>query len=356
MNLLKRIFLSVGRNKGKSILLLIIVGALGTMMSGAIAINQSITQTRNNLWRGLPPVAMIERDHEEINRRGNLRQVEHLEFETLSRVSNLPYVRSYDIFQEWSQVRWLYHFELEEYFFPEQPHASFQMENDIFRARIQGVINPNIFDIEAGVIELVAGRTFTETEINSNDFYHSQTLISRRFAELNNLMVGDSVHLEQRFHYHHFPFMWEAINGFFWTGYVDYSDDTLLLKRIYHFEIIGIFDPIVSTNWGSDETDMYYLAGLENAFYVPLIVAQEVNNFYSEQEMLFLQSRYDEQSQISDNDQTLSMLRNEMRRLVESQEIRQNFPHYNNIFLLHDSADIIAFQEAAIAILPDFTE
>jgi len=99
----KRAFVSVKRNRGKSILLLLLVAGFGILMSSAIIINQSVNQSRDNLWRQLPPLVVIDRDQEaaiesitsgifdwesDISLTSNI----------LDPITSLPYVLMYDIF------------------------------------------------------------------------------------------------------------------------------------------------------------------------------------------------------------------------------------------------------------------
>ena len=54
---------------------------------------------------------------------------------------------------------------------------------------LKGVHGINLLDAEEGVIEVVQGRTFTETEVRNLTYV---ALISQNLAELNELGIGST--------------------------------------------------------------------------------------------------------------------------------------------------------------------
>ena len=184
----KRAFVSVKRNKGKSVLLLLLVAGFGTLMSGAIVLNQSINQARDNLWRQLPPVVVIDRDRETViesmeSGTFDWEADESLTRNVLDHITSLPYVLMYDIFNGTT----IYSRELERVLleFPIEWDQQSLEGNPVVQMELQGIVNPDVFDIEMGVSNLVQGRTFMIEEMNPNNLHESVAMISRKLAELN---------------------------------------------------------------------------------------------------------------------------------------------------------------------------
>ena len=101
----KRAFVSIKRNKIKSILLLLLVAGLGTIMSSAIVLSQSVNHVRDNLWRQLPPAVVIDRDTEAIIKSleaGTFDWDEDVSLtkEVLDPITSLSYVRYFEVFND----------------------------------------------------------------------------------------------------------------------------------------------------------------------------------------------------------------------------------------------------------------
>jgi len=100
MNYMKRAFVSVTRNVGKTCLLFLIVLILGSVISGAISTNQATENMENHLVSGMLPIAMINIDWDsfwEYNDDHNAR-ASNLSTELIREIGALPYVESYDFF------------------------------------------------------------------------------------------------------------------------------------------------------------------------------------------------------------------------------------------------------------------
>ena len=318
----KRAFVSVKRNRGKSILLLLLVAGFGILMSSAIIINQSVNQSRDNLWRQLPPLVVIDRDQEaaiesitsgifdwesDISLTSNI----------LDPITSLPYVLMYDIFNGTT----IYSRELERVLleFPIELDQQSLEGNPVVQMELHGIVNPDVFDIEMGVNILVQGRTFMIEEMNPNNLHESVAMISRKLAELNELEIGDIITLE---------------NNFYQNNLLDYShywghnpDDHIIDYEIYSLEIIGLFEPVVVPDFASNMQEVY----ANNAIIVPLPVVHSAMNFMID----YIQQDYLDHG-----------IYTELERAEESPQ--------RNIILLHDAADLPRFIEAAAELLPPY--
>jgi len=227
MNFLKRAFTSIKRRLGKSILLLALVIILGSVISGAISVNYAINNTEMNLRRRMPTVVTLEYIPFSIQNAWDFESRADFLRNTIHEVGNLPYV---DFF-EYSQAHFIHSLYLRRY------ECEIAQENMAMQGAetpapgegfdfhsLRGFSRPEIVYIEAGEFELVAGRIFTEAEINtSNDNRSSVAIISRQMAEHNNIWTGDTITLSSLITSYPYPMEeWVTID--------------------YEFEIIGIRD------------------------------------------------------------------------------------------------------------------
>lgn len=320
MNLFKRAFVSVTRNKGKNILLFLLTAGLGTIIFTAIVLNQSTYQIRDNLWRGLPPAIVIDTDYEALNEAredGTLvwGEIPFLTANLIEPIAELPYVRTFDVFNGTT----IYSRELERVLL-DFPSDEQSLEGyPVVMMELNGITNPDVIDIETGMYELVSGRTFTAEEMNPTDPQHSVAMISHQLAELNGLEVGSFITLENNFYKYNL------------IDYEDYwgqtPDEHIIDSENYILEIIGIFDPVVIPDFGNVMQEVF----ANNVIFVPLTVVHSAMDFMEEG-------------------------RNEDLR---SQSINADWPTASeapqrNIIFLHDAADLPAFIEAADVLLPPY--
>lgn len=322
MHPLKRAFVSVKRNKAKSILLLLLTAGFGTLMSGAIVLNQSINQVRDNLWRQLPPVVIIDRDQEVVAESVEAGTFDWEANENLTRnrlesIMSLSYVRSFDIFNDVI----IYSRELERVLLDHPIELDQQSLNGypVVMMELKGIINPDVLDIEMGLSELVLGRTFTAEEMNPNNPQESVAMISRELAELNGLEIGDIITLE---------------NNFYLSNLLDYShyelhhpDEHIIDDEIYSLEIIGLFEPLIFPDFASNMQE----AHANNAIIVPLPVVHSAMDFIIDH---WQQDYLDHGIDV------------ELETAAESPQ--------RNIILLHDAADLPYFIEASEEFLPPY--
>ena len=337
MKLSSRVVLSLKRNISRTVLLSLLIFVLGLFVSSAFSIRQGIIQTERNLRRRLPPVVTIEH---------NVQTMENYVLESLqldplspdaqslirdfwyesrvtpamiSEIGSLPQVSEYDFSQIISSYSEL---QLAPPSNTEFAHLVEMGFIDNFNSFLLNGVNRPIFsDISTSLVEIVAGRTFTEAETNNADLINVG-LISASLADINSLTVGSVVtfsHLSLG----EFDFSAEGFN--------------ILAQRNFELEIIGIFE-LTDILVAVDEEEMA-LSEMEllNQIYVPFAVAEDARLFHLENTA---------ENSIDLDDEMLSF--------IESY-FSEGF--WNRVlFLLDDPAEIDEFEQAVKEILPPFWE
>jgi putative ABC transport system permease protein len=158
-----RAFINVKRSIGKSFLLFVIIIILGSLISGAISINQAVQVTERNLINSLLPMAMIDYNHSYTNQLlDEGRSLPNLSSSDIRQIGNLPYVKNFE-YSAWAS---LWGTELKPYVvdwgeyeggFGEWVDPEFGL-----MLNIRGVHSTEMFDIQEGLIELVDGQTFND--------------------------------------------------------------------------------------------------------------------------------------------------------------------------------------------------
>jgi len=259
MNIIKRAFVSTINQKGKNLILLMLVLCLGVLIYGSFLIIDTFNNTTTNLRNSLPPVVSIGGNEviprELIHEIGNLPQVSHYDYSFIYEISG--------------------DFEL---YWPKGSEYSGRISNWF---RLFGVSRPEIIYFENGMYELAQGRTFTQAETNltTNQNGAIPILASSEFAQLNNVSLGDTIELFQYVfalpedaqlsetglsHLTHIQELWEhPYNNF--------------IRHISQFEIIGIFNFTreLSENLSGFETEIGDHYSMFNLFFAPNWFAYE---------------------------------------------------------------------------------
>jgi putative ABC transport system permease protein len=334
MNFIKRATTSIKRGIGKTLLLFLLITVLGSVISGAISANQATETTERHLRNSMLPVALIEGNWEAI------RELEDegervswvLPPETIRQVGALPYVGNFD----YSAEGGLFGVGLEPY----EPETEDGMGGGFWsdpnfgtQFMIRGVQDPNVFDIQEGLIELVDGRVFTSTEIEN---LTNVVMISQNFAQQNNLHVGSTLSLRN------VVIDWwgdavplgdagvEIVEVSAETEVVDETlgtGESIVADETYDMEIIGIFRPNINPDTGDQWNDMHILREFENRIYTSNTFVEMTNRFQMEALRELHPDDFEEM-------------------------FGEDITWYRNIFVLNDPGDLGAFQEAATQIIP----
>ena len=357
MKFFKRAVLSMKRQLGKSALLFVLIFILGLVLSGAISMRKAMLITEEGMMMRIPALATIAFDSEAAVEEtgghswefGRAYQMAHQPtVEELSAVGHLPHVRASDFVLHstffsrdlfWTEI------EMDEERLPAGANVSVLRENvqgaramggqiEMFPGR--GVSNPNITDIEAGLITLVTGRPFTQEEINQDA---KVVVISQAFAHENDLFVGSMIELENIAHDY-------TIMGFEGSGNfaLDRHEERFMLAhRVLTFEVIGIFDVAQEfvyeayEEWRLSEA-LSHRTRLNNRFYVPFGVAEDMLTFEATA-MLEVEA--------------------ELRALfedIQAEEMINEHPLLEAMFVLDDPRDLEVFSMEANELLPEFWE
>jgi len=251
----------------------------------------------------------------------------------LETIGDLPYVREFDFASyDWffsselsrpndislyTSIDWFDEFTVSQLLL----EGSRQTETDIFEPFVvKGVHHPAVIDLEEGIIELLAGRVFTEAEIENDSLV---ALVSQTFANANHLSVGSTFILES-----HIYDTFDPTGNF--SGGADPNDPDASLLEVHEFElkVIGIFTPTVEMEGYIGYVDLVNHIELNARLYVPIGVTE------SSREIFF-----------------------DYIRSYHPESLFAHYPPlaYNDVvFALYDSLDLANFYEAASALLPDF--
>ena len=339
MSLMNKVMLSIFRNKGKSFLLITLVFLMSSLISASIVVRNATYNTDLLLRKRMPAIVSIRHDTDAaylsqrnlFNETGKWVYFENISVDLIREIGYLPYV---DIFDFNAVIHAFYSNYLMRYFNRElitsrlgnevvtNDHQSlrtnFNMEFEHFT--FKGVENPNVLDIEAGLIELVGGRTFTRDEVRNGT---QVILVSQQFLNINSLNLGDFVSIDLRVFYPIFGS--STIHEFL-------SLDNLASEKSFEFEIIGIFD----------RCDEYIESFLDvNNHFSILNTIYTSNNFISFVNELMIEALYDVLKYFVTDTQTLTN--------------HEDLLDYSGfIFLLNSPLEVELFRNATNEILPDY--
>jgi len=173
VNILKSSFISVDRNKRKSIVLFFILLIIFNLIVGALLISRKLEQTAEHFYRNMPNQVGITQGHDVHS--------EPLSLEALDQIRDLPYVRS----SRYGLVSYLTtRLHIFDEFQEMIPAADRDSEFRLNPIHIWGLAESNILEFEQGIFELGQGRFFSNEEINE---LLPVIIIPEAFAELNGL-------------------------------------------------------------------------------------------------------------------------------------------------------------------------
>jgi len=355
MNAFKRALTNIKRQPVKNGVLLFLIVILATALSGAISARQAINNTEESMLLRTPAIATVSLNVVAAAEDAGITIYElgappdRPTVEDIFAVGSLPYVRAYDITMspvlysrdlEWAII------EIDEEQLPAGVSLR-SLESSSFNTGMRnwgshvehfvgrGVTNPDLNDIDAGLIELSAGRTFTQSEIDNAEHF---VIVSQLFTETNDLYIGATIEFENIVHN-----TAKMISEGIIFPYKHYHEERFMAAhRVIEFEVIGIFDISREFNYhDNQQTIERFLnadARLQNRIYMPVTVAESILMFT--------------------NDGMLSIL-DEMLELYThytAEDLVQEEPWIESIFVLYDPRDLDAFQNAGSELLPGFWE
>jgi len=311
MSMLSKIWISLKRNFGKSLLFFIMTLILGSVVFVAIIISQAVTNTEMNLRRNLPPITTIEFRFPldmPIEVVMGL-ELEDVTLDLVREIGQLPYVIGMD-------------YSFHRFGWEVPPNSELQLaQRGGFTANISSITTQHLrrtdfVDLNQGLIRIVDGRNFTNEEmLTLGDVF--PVLISNELADLNNFTVGSTFILDS------------VIRGDFHPdGSIWGIEETARLH--FDFQVIGIFELASEIIAGNEWESNFSTITLLNRLYTPAWVDQVA----SMEIQLALYEIYDWWEISEPSVDGWSQL----------------------VFLLNDPLDLPAFEVAAGAMLPEFWE
>jgi len=201
VNVFGRSFISMKRCPGRFLILLGSVFLLTIVMSAALSIRQAISNTDMALRASLPAVATIVVDceaHQQHFEATGEWAFSQLTLTAIREIGNLSYVRDFNYsllghdFFSAEIVRAFDKDLFEDFNIPgsgriDHRSLSYWHDTPLEQFTLRGVRDSNILDIDAGLIELVAGRVFIDEEILGLTY---AAVVSQDFLNANNLALG----------------------------------------------------------------------------------------------------------------------------------------------------------------------
>lgn len=312
MNFIKRGLLSITRNKGKSIILLLVIFVLGNLISGAISIQQATGNVETSIKEKLGAATTVELDYEQLDKMSEDELVEYelknLDLDLINKIGELSYVKYYDYntnIHLGSKTIKSYRGEQQEEFEEHEMDDSF-LSMDFM---IKGINYAPVLDFEEKKSTLIDGRVFSKEEIENGS---SVAIISKKLADKNNLQIGDTFVLNSEIY---------GMN----------SDKPTSIRDVV-LEVIGFFEPqTVKKNEGSNKDSGMYDwmdMDLQNTIYVPNEVVIAENRAHMEE----------------------YMKDPEFAKMMEEEEMSE---YYMPIFVLNKPEDSAAFEEEVKPLLPE---
>jgi len=327
MTVKRRAVISMWRQKGQTFVFMGIIFLISTLLFGVISVDQAISNTDQALRAQLPAVAILRGDEDtfwaEFEETGLWPERENLRIDLLNEIGNLPYVRSFnytvqghEFYSEILQRHWNADLFLQLADpipnVPDQRALSFWYDIPLERFTLNGVGNPRIWEMEAEIITLINGRTFTEEEMAHE---LAVAVVSEQFLATNQLVLGDTFLLDQT---HHDP----SVEPDRW--YNEYPAH-MLTSQPFELEIVGVFEHELIITADSWAVDIQNHLEILNQIFVP---------------SSFIAS-------------TVTLTNPEALARLEEAGSMINFLEFSNMyFLLNDPLDLAAFHESATDLLP----
>jgi Predicted permease. len=310
MNYLRRALARIVRCRGQTLVIFILIFILGNVSAANISFLVATQNVEQNLEKQIPAIATIKIDFQMLISNDNEQDISSLAtLEQLDKIAALPYVKLFD----YTRNTFVYT-DIERSDGVSGPSYLGGNHLKLSGVSYSDVQKKAIFDTEVGLIDLIAGRTFTTEEITNGV---SVGLISEEVAQINNLKIGDSVPMRKIVYNY-------ALDNH------QHGAPTIFAQRAFEIEIIGIFKPkLQEFGMGSEKRDLGSLQNIEgqNQLYVPIQVAAAEDAFHQEKvSEMFKQENID----------------------------APLFSGYTPIFLLNSINDMEKFQAEAQQFLPEY--
>ena len=256
-------------------ILLILIFILGTIITGAIAVENAITNTDANLRNGMRPIISFEQDNNAIIDEDIA--IEPLTAEIVRQMGALPQVNQFS----YSVHALLATQQLNSVEMGGGHEFTIGGAGDFHGTfNIQGTSTEELLEMREGLIELAEGRgEFTSSELNSSNAPFP-IIISQEVAQLNNLTVGSIIDLDSEI-MHPQPAQFGL--GGAWDESWNANPENIFATENFQFEVIGLFNIVEDEEIesGSPESldTMFREWQMNNTFFSSNYVAEQLKNF-----------------------------------------------------------------------------
>lgn len=331
MGVMKRAFLSISRRKGKSFILLAVILILGNVLAGAVAIGQSTKNVEKQIKSQLGAIATLELDWERFDKDAQEDETLYENFPVLNRevileIGENPRVKYYD----YTSSSWWNVEKLENYRMEQGEGTVIGYEGDKYIS-IKGIRYAPVLDIQEGLIEMVEGRKFEESEMEDQKYV---CIISDKFAEVNNLHAGDQIVIDA------------TARG--WDQETGEQTDEKYTQDI-PFEVIGIYRQSQAKKQSkedmSEEEKMNQQWQDEeqlNTVYVPADTLYEADKAF----VLAAAEKFPENYSVMNDDGSLVPFTEE--------DYDEGYQNYTPCYVLNKPEDIEYFRSEAEPLLPKY--
>jgi len=335
MGILNRAFLNIKRKRGRSLIFFLAITLLGGLGFVSVLLESTASQTIDNLRRSMPAVVTVERENDTyiIQEPSDIEQItfEHLSLEQIENIAALPYVRDYEFIDEIGVVSYGWN----------SYGTIFSNQNlspeDSTITRMLGVNRPGVSLIESGLLNLVSGRTFYESEmtpISINEVV--PILISYPVADLNNVTIGDKI--EKNVTLFNLPQITDLdyFKENIYAIYERYGMD--FYRESFPFVVVGLFDfPLESYMNENDRLNRYTML---NSAIAPFWRTNEMWRLGHENSIASAELFHDLWIELG-------------RFSLSPEQRRQSVSYGNPFFRLYDINDFDYFSEAISDYIPE---
>ncbi|HCC35647.1 MAG TPA: hypothetical protein DEQ02_08455 [Ruminococcaceae bacterium] len=331
MGSIKRAFISITRNSGKSFILLLVVFLLGNVMAGAVSVYRAIDLTEKNIYEQTNVMAVIDLDYDRMNREVEDKIITEEQYykiqelqeyrptpEIIKKIGALPTLKSFDYSSG--------------LFFWQRDSASKNTGEELKPVYAEGagyhIMKTTQFtepvDFLKNKVELVSGRFFSDEEINNAV---PVIIVSKAFAELNSLQVGSFATFDTVIYKElEFDVPEDQVAELF------YAEENVAEKIATDFEIIGIYEPAAESTGKQSRTSMVNTEQVEqelsNLMYTPNAIWEYI---------VEMNERLNELHHPGYNE-------------------GNSAPQYETFFILNNYNDIEKFRAEAEPLLPDYNK
>lgn len=257
MNIIKRAWINISRSKPKTFILLLLVFILANVLFTTLSVTMSLKKTKETVLSQLTPIVNVGPDYEKINSEKDFPEMPVEKADALYEKAK-DMVKSYDYNTGYSletnkgtNLVKLPNKDSEE-------NADSAMGNSNYIYSIGTQLNQtNLIEEKAG--KLISGKGFSDSDIKEGT---PKAILTKQFAETNNLAVGDTLKLTQN-----------IIDS---NGSVDAENSKPIKTFEYEFEIVGIIqinsiDEYIASGGMKKDDNMTYYNNQDkaNSIYVP---------------------------------------------------------------------------------------